>query len=231
MDEKRDRELHAANRLDAFVDAAFAFAVTLLVIATASPPANLEDLRDAIGRIPASAFAFALISLFWFGHKAFGRLTCERDTVIQLLSLAIVFTVLVYVYPLRLLTGSFFFWMSGGRLPGNGIIANFADLQQLYVVYGAGFALLATLYAALFRHGVRNAERLGIAGKAVEDARDFAAIWIILVLVGVASALLAAVGPLLAAPWLPGFTYGAIPLLIWSRALLRRRARGRRPLA
>lgn len=231
MDDKRDRELHAGARLDAFVDAAFAFAVTLLVIASASPPANLDDLRTAVGQIPASAFAFALISLFWFGHKAFGRLTCKRDAQIQLLSLAIVFTVLVYVYPLRLLTGSFFFWMSGGRLPGNGIINSFADLQQLYIYYGAGFAILAALYAALFFHGVRHAERLEMAPEALDDARDFAAIWLILVLVGVSSALLAALGPLLAAPWLPGFTYGAIPVLIWSRALLKRLLRRRQAKA
>lgn len=227
MDDDRERALHAGNRLDAFVDAAFAFAVTLLVIATAAPPANLSDLRDAIGRIPASAFAFALISLFWFGHKAFGRLTCKRDAGVQLISLAIVFTVLVYVYPLRLLTGSFFYWMSGGRLPGNGIIRSFGDLQQLYVVYGVGFAILAGLYAALFAHGVRNAEALAIEGKDLDDARDFAQIWLILLSVGVASALLAGFGPMLAAPWLPGFSYGAIPLLIWLKFTLKRRRQAR----
>lgn len=230
-EDHRERLLHANNRIDAFVDAAFAFAVTLLVIATASPPANLGDLRDAIGRVPASAFAFALISLFWFGHRAFCRLTRKRDTPIQLLSLAIVFTVLVYVYPLRLLTGSFFFWMSGGRLPGNGIIQSYGDLMQLYVYYGMGFALLAGLYAALFAYGVRRAVQLDIEGADLDDAKDHAAIWLILVGVGIGSALLAAFGPMLAAPWLPGFAYGAIPILIWGRFALKARKAARLPKA
>jgi hypothetical protein len=227
-----DVECHhqAANRLDAFVDAAFAFAVTLLVIATAAPPVDLRDLWQALGRIPASAFAFALIALFWFGHKAFGRLTRKRDATTQWLSLAIVFTVLIYVYPLRLLTGSMFHWMSGGRLPGAGIITSVDDLAQLYILYGVGFAVLAGLYAALFGHGVRKAIPLRIEGEDLEDARSFTAIWLILAGVGVASALLASWGGLMrAAPWLPGFAYSTIPALIYGRTgvlkLLSRRRR------
>lgn len=228
MTEETDRERHAGNRLDAFVDAAFAFAVTLLVIATAEPPRNLPDLWAAMGRIPASAAAFALIALFWVGHKAFGRLALRRDAITQLISLAIVFTVLAYVYPLRLLTEAAFFWMSGGRLPGQGMIKSWGDLQTLYVVYGIGFAGLAGLYAALFGHAVRKAAAFRLRGAALEEMRDFAAIWLILLGAGVLSALFAAVGPLRQAPWLPGFTYCAIPLAIGLRSWLKQRA-NRRP--
>jgi uncharacterized membrane protein len=226
MSEISEREVHSAGRLDAFVDAAFAFSVTLLIIATAQPPVNLDDLRAALGRIPASAFAFMLIMVFWIGHRAFGKLTARRDFTVTVLSLAIVFTVLVYVYPLRLLTESALYWMSGGRLPGVGIVSSFEELGELYVVYGAGFALLAGLYAALFGHGARRAAQLGIVGKSLDEARSFTAIWVILVIVGATSALLAAFGPLRAAPWLPGFTYGAIPILItvWSTTFGRKRA-------
>jgi uncharacterized membrane protein len=222
----------AANRLDSFVDAAFAFAVTLLVIASAAPPVNLDDLGEAVGRIPSSACAFALIALFWFGHKAFGRLTRKRDVGVQLISLAIVFTVLVYVYPLRLLTQSFFFWVSGGRLPGHGIINSFESLGMLYVVYGVGFAVLAGLYAALFGHGVRSAAALEIEGQELQDARDFTAIWLILMSMGLLSALLASWGGLMrAAPWLPGFAYSAIPVLIYGRMGLQRLKARRLPPA
>lgn len=217
------RDAHAANRLDAFVDAAFAFAVSLLVIATAAPPVNLHDLWTALGRIPASAGAFALISLFWFGHRAFGKLTLKRDPTTQYISLAIVFTVLIYVYPLRLLTETAFFWMSGGRLPGEGIVRTLSDLQQLFAAYGFGFAGLAALYAVLFGHGVRKAGALGITGEALDDARDHAAVWLILTVTGLLSALIAVFGPMQAAPYLPGFAYWTIPLSIWGRSLLKKR--------
>lgn len=216
-------ETHAANRLDAFVDAAFAFAVSLLVIATAAPPADLDDLWQALGRIPASAGAFALIAVFWFGHRAFGKLTRKRDGVTQYVSLAIVFTVLNYVYPLRLLTETGFYWMSGGRLPGRGVIQSLGDLQQLFTIYGLGFALLAGFYALLFRHAVRKAEALDLTPQALDDARDHAAIWIILAVSGLLSALLASVGPMSVLPGLPGFAYWAIPLAIWGRFWLKAR--------
>ena len=55
--------------------------------------------------------------LFWQAHKVFARLTPRRDGVTLLLSLAVVFTVLVYVFPLRLLMQSLFYWISLGRCP------------------------------------------------------------------------------------------------------------------
>jgi hypothetical protein len=217
---EKEREAHAAHRLDAFVDAAFALAVSLLVVATADPPLNLADLTYAIGRVPASAVAFAMIAVFWMGHRAFGRLTPRRDWLIQLLSLAIVFMVLVYVYPLRLLSEAAFFWISGGRLPGEGMIGSYADLGRLYVVYGLGFALLASLYAALFAYGVRKAKAFGITGKGLEEAREYAAIWLILLGSGLLSAGLAGTPLLRSAPWLPGFAYWLIPIGIWARSVL-----------
>ena len=46
--------LAEANRLDAFVDAAFAFAVSLLIIAGGEPLRSFEDLLHALMRIPPS---------------------------------------------------------------------------------------------------------------------------------------------------------------------------------
>ena len=40
------------NRLDAFVDAAFAFAVTLLVISADKVPDSIEALRIALKAVP-----------------------------------------------------------------------------------------------------------------------------------------------------------------------------------
>ena len=56
------------TRLEAFVDAAFAFAVTLLVIAGDSIPSSIAELQAAIKQIPAYAASFALIMRFWLSH-------------------------------------------------------------------------------------------------------------------------------------------------------------------
>jgi uncharacterized membrane protein len=199
------------KRLDQFVDAAFGFAVTLLVILGAQPE-TLDDLRQGLLNIPASAAAFVLIVLFWQAHKVFARVTPSRDTMSTLISLAIVFTVLVYVFPLKLLTQGLFWWMSGGRLPGKELIDSVGDLFTLYQIYGAGFAVLSGLYAWLFARS-RN---LAPTPELVEDARSWRDAWTICAAAGVISAALALL-PLHAAPWLPPTTYSFIPLFIWLR--------------
>jgi len=222
------RDTEAAKRLDAFVDAAFAFAVTLLVIAGAEGATSLAALSVAIGRIPASLGAFVLIVMFWMAYRDFGRLAPRRDMAATLNGLAIVFVVLVYVFPLRMLVESGFVWISQGRLPGVTIIHTLDDLRLLFRIYGLGFALLAGLFVALFAHAARAPGRLGVTPSDVALAASSAQIWTIITASGLLSALLTFV-PLTMAPWLPGVAYWAIPAAIGLRAWWI--GRGRRRIA
>lgn len=188
--------------------------MTLLLITGSAPPESLDDLRAALPNLPASAAAFVLIVLFWSAHRAYGRLAPVRDGLSVLLSLAIVFTVLVYVLPLRFLMQSMFGWITGGWLPGRDVIGGFDDLATLYQIYGAGFALLTTLYAILFARCLKAAS--SPADRA--DARSWRDSWIICAATGVVSVLLALL-PLQPAPWLPPTTYCLIPLAIWLREM------------
>lgn len=58
-----DRNGGSAFRLDAFVDATFAFVVTLLVISVGDLPASLDALRTALWRVPAFAGSLVLIAM------------------------------------------------------------------------------------------------------------------------------------------------------------------------
>jgi len=215
-------DAESRKRLDQFVDAAFGFAVTLLVISGADAPQTLADLQRALLNIPACAAAFVLLVMFWRAHKVFARLTPNRDRWTLLLSLAIVFTVLVYVYPLRLLMQSMFYWISGGRLPGEELITGFDALATLYQIYGVGFAVLSALYAALFARTMRLTQ----AAQELDDARSWRDAWIVCASSGVLSGLLALL-PLYQAPWLPPMAYPLIPLAIQLRE--RQVVRARRP--
>lgn len=215
-DPEHDPEREAGKRLDAFVDAAFAFAVTLLIIAGAEPVASIDALWRALGRIPASMGAFALIAMFWLAYREYGRLVTRRDTLATLNALAIVFTVLVYVFPLRMLLESGFVWISGHRLPGAEIIRTLGDLSDLFRIYGAGFAILAGLFVALYQRALRHPDRLGVAPDSLEAIRLSRDIWSIAAIAGLVSAGLT-FGPMAAAPWLPGCAYWLIPLAIALR--------------
>jgi uncharacterized membrane protein len=213
-------------RLDAFVDASFAFAVTLLIIAGAEPLNDFGDLMRALGRIPAFAAGFGLVVMFWLAHRNFGRLAPIRDSWSATLSLAIVFMILIYVFPLRLLTEAGAAYFSHGRLPGMGLIRTFDQLRDVYTVYGLGFALLCWLYFLLYGHALKRGAVAGLAEDDRDEARESRAIWGVITLAGLFSALLAWVLPLRITPWAPGFAYWLIPLGLYFMNLFQRRRSG-----
>lgn len=213
------------QRLDAFVDAAFAFAVSLLIIAGGEPLRSFDDLLTALARIPAFAGGFALIIMFWLAHRTWSGLSPVRNGGTTLLSLAVVFAVLVFVFPLRLLIETATHFLSGGLLPGRGLISSFAELRWTYVIYGIGFAILSGLYVLLFRQARRGLDPTDTGRLA--DAVSWSRTWVLAMTTGLASSLVACTPLLASAPWLPGVTYQLIPLGIGLFALWDRlRARG-----
>lgn len=203
-----DNGSDADKRLDAFVDAAFAFAVTLLIIAGAEPLRSVGGLTEALRRIPAFAVGFAFVVMFWSAHRSYGSLTHGRGGAATLISLAIVFTILVYVFPLRLLTETGVGWLTGGLLPGRKVISRLSDLGAVFIASGLGFSVLAGLFAALNHVGRLYAAEQSAALKLCH-ARNA---WILCCVVGLISVGLAA-SPLLSfAPWSPGIAYWLIPI-------------------
>lgn len=215
----------AAQRVDAFVDASFAFSLTLLVIGGGSgPPRTLDELREALWGIPAFAAGFALLAFFWAAHREYGKLSPRRDAKAVVLSLAIVFTVLIYVYPLRLLMSSFAGWVSGGRGVSPNLVDSWDDLKTLYIIYGLGYGLLSVLYALLYAHGRRQAT--GLDPEQMRRVGEWVSVWRIIVAVALLSITVAALVPTRIAPWLPGMVYCLIPVSIAAmNALSKRRGK------
>jgi uncharacterized membrane protein len=172
-----------ATRLDNFTDAAFAFAVTLLVIGGTESPTSQAMLTGAVAEVPAFAIGFAIIIMFWFAHVRWRIFRGEGDWLSAVLSVLLVFLVLVYVQPLRAMARSFSTFLGGGGTPFRG------DLGDLFLIYGAGFVAMAAATAGLFLEVLRN-PALDRARRAA--ARGEMLIWLILVATGLVSILLAA---------------------------------------
>ena len=85
------------TRLEAFVDAAFAFALTMLVISIDEIPGNRAELVQALKGVPAFAASFAVLAMFWWDHNLWSRRFGLDDGWSVLLSLVYVFLALVYV--------------------------------------------------------------------------------------------------------------------------------------
>jgi uncharacterized membrane protein len=201
------------TRLETFCDAAFAFAVTMLVIAGGSPPASFRDLVEALKEVPAFAAGFASIASFWAGHRTWSRRYGLVDGASTLISLALVFVVLVYVYPLKMMFSTLFAWISGGWLPTTFQLDPDdpgGDLLGIFVVYGLGFAALTSLISLLNVRARRAADHLAL--NAYERLRTDEEIvsFCVLAATGLASALWAAVMPGDVAVF-AGFVYITLP--------------------
>lgn len=166
MHEDQARMAMVTGRVDAFVDAAFAFAVTLLVIAVGQPPTDVAGLVQALRGIPAFAAGFALLLMFWWTHLNWRRLYALRDGTSVLLSLLLVFLVLVYVYPTRMVFSSFFNWLSGGWLSQGMGLRNTAELTTVFVIYHLAWTTLGLVAFALYVHAWRRREALRLDAQA-----------------------------------------------------------------
>ncbi|HJV47687.1 MAG TPA: TMEM175 family protein [Geothrix sp.] len=160
----------ALHRVEAFSDAVFAFAVTLLVVSL-EVPRSAQELFHTLWGFPAFGICFAFLVLIWFDHHTFFKRYPLTDTGTLVLNMVLLFVVLLYVYPMKFL---FTLLVNGVLLKQSvGAVNSVAETKTLMVVYGLGFL---TVYAVLFlmhlhawrqREALRlsPSERLELAGR------------------------------------------------------------------
>ena len=222
----------APTRLEAFVDAAFAFAVTLLIISVGTMPDSIDGLLAALRGVPAFAASFAILAWVWRGHANWSLRFGLDDALSSALALVLVFLVLVFVYPLRMLFASAFHALSGGALPAGVAVRDLSDLQWLYWVYAGAFGLLGGVLLLLYVHAWRQREHLELDHEERVRTRVLIASWAWVPAVALLSALLAGMLPLSDRPsfvyGLPGMSYCLLglqwPVLVAYERRLRARA-------
>ena len=202
----------AVTRLETFVDAAFAFAVTLLIVSFESVPGSFPELVEAMRRVPAFLCGFAMLATFWAAHNRFSRRYGLEDGPVVMLSLALVAVVLVYIFPLRILMAGMMAFFTGGWAPGELDIRTMDDLRAVYFIYGAGFLAMNGLFVGLNHHALRRAAQLRLDAGERESTRTERNSYLILGASALLSILLAGVLPM-SSEWhkaAPGLAYGTL---------------------
>lgn len=213
------------TRLDTFVDAAFAFAVTLLVISVDEVPDSYGEFMQALAQVPAFLACFVVLMLFWWGHHNWSRKFGLHETLSTLLTLTLVALVLIYVYPLRLIFGAFFSNASGGALP-SGLSLTLGEVADMFVVFGIGFSALSGVLVALYLRADACRDRLQLNARERYFARSEAVAWSILAVTGIVSTLAALLLPPRLGP-LAGFVYWSLLVSMPLQAHLAKRGRRR----
>jgi uncharacterized membrane protein len=199
------------TRLETFIDAAFAFAVTMLVISVGNIPNNYGEFILALKGVPSFAASFASITLFWVGHRKWSRFYGLEDMGTILISLSLIFVMLVYVYPLKLLFSSLFTWISNGWFPSEFILHFQFELINLFIIYGIGFAVMSALMAVLYLRAKSARKLLNLNTLEIGITNLEIASWMTLSITGLISALFAWIMPSKIAVF-AGFVYTTLPL-------------------
>ena len=214
------------TRLEGFVDATFAFAITVLIIAGQQVPNDIDALLGASRDVPTFAASIAVLAIFWKGHWLWSRRFGIQDNVSIYISWAIIFTMLIYVYPLKMVFGAMFATLSGGELGQRIQVRTVLQARELFAVYALGFTaialeiLLLNLRAWYLRAPLQLNEREKLMTRAAVEG------WGIPVSIGLVSLLFAMFLPPRYFGW-SGWIYFSMTLLVplhrrWMRRRLAR---------
>ena len=219
------------TRIETFTDAAFAFALTLLVI-SGDPPTTTADLKQALKDVPAFVSSAILLMVFWYSHNDWSRRFGLDDMRTVILSSALVLSVMVYVYPLRFVARGFFLFIALlTGLPVSSLIGpdgqptraaeSVAEVNEYFIIYGIGYVVISAIMVLLYRHALSQREELSLNEFETVTTQGDVGAWLIMCLVGVLSVIVAAANPFIGAP---GFVYMLLSFVmpVWGARVRRR---------
>ena len=190
---------HEVSRIEGFSDAAFAFALTLLVVSL-EVPKSYEELIRVMRGFPSFACCFGLLVWIWYEHNVFFRRYGLQDGWTVVMNGALLFVTLFYVYPLKFMFDSMFGEL--GSVPGL-VRMGLPEMARASAIYALGFVVLFVVFALLYRHAYNKREALGLTPREVVDVKIFAGHHLVSVGVGLVALAIATLAPVEMSPLSP----------------------------
>lgn len=179
------------TRIETFVDAAFAFAFTMLVISIDEIPNTVPQLLSLSQDIPAFLVSATIIGSIWVAHTVWSRTFGLQDQVTLYLSLGLVMLVLIFVYPIKLMVQLSIGFLSGGSLEQNLQILALADVINLMIYFGLGLMALCFILIALYQNSLRQREQLVLSEYEVAFCKLACLSWVVVAATALASSVAA----------------------------------------
>jgi hypothetical protein len=213
------------TRLETFIDAAFAFAVTMMVIATERVPDDIDALLAAFKNVPAFVASVFVLGIFWRGHWLWSRRYGLEDGVSSFISWALLVTILIYIYPLKALFGSMFYQLSDGQLGHVLGVRTETQSRSLFAIYALGFTAIAIEIVLLHWRAWQLREPLRLNTRERSLTRADVAGWSMPMTIGIIAFVLALTLPAQHISW-SGWIYFSMAILVpIHKRFLRRRIR------
>ncbi|AMY12735.1 hypothetical protein LuPra_06017 [Luteitalea pratensis] len=195
------------TRIEAFSDAVFGFALTLLVVSL-EVPRTYDDMMGTVRALPAFAASFAILLLIWQEHHNFFRRYGIHDGVTIWMNGLLLFVVLFYVFPLKFLM-TMLVGPHGVMFGGRPEAVTGEQMPSLMSMYGIGFVAVFLLLAALHWRARRFLRVESDGSVDLQQLDVHLGACLVYVVIGLSSVALARV-PAIWAPAAAGFTYALI---------------------
>lgn len=202
------------TRIEVFVDAAFAFAVTMLVISIDQIPNNVSELIEVSKSIPAFASSVAVLMWIWSTHSVWSRRFGLEDNTTVVISVVLIILILVFIYPLKILATGFYSWLTGGYLPAQFYMTSFDDLRIMFLYFAIGFSSIFLLFIWMTKHALNNSEALKLTPFEIYEQQTYVYIRWGLVAIGMLASVVPFMLPESSVP-LAGFAYSLIGLMYY----------------
>ncbi|MBA2250675.1 MAG: DUF1211 domain-containing protein [Chitinophagaceae bacterium] len=184
---------HEIRRIEAFSDAVFGFAVTLLIVSL-EVPKSFDELTITMRGFAAFGISFIVLMMIWFEQNIFFRRYGLDDIRTIALNCILIFLVLFYVYPLKFL----FTLMFSEQIYGAGhspFIIKTQDVRKLMMIYGAGYMLIYILFFFMYLHALAKKNILQLTAIEIFETRSQLFKYVILVCIGGVSLIFAQLLP------------------------------------
>lgn len=209
------RTLRGENmtRIETFVDAAFAFSFTMLVISIDEIPRSAAELLELSQDIPAFVLSAVIIGSIWLAHSIWSRTFGLQDRLTVYLSLALVMLVLIFIYPIKLMCQLTIRYLSGGALgtPLSPMDGN--DISSLIIYFAIGLMALSLIIISLYQNALHHKDELVLSGYEIYFCNRMSLAWIVVLVTAVLSVVVVALGSEDMLPW-GGLIYFSLPATI-----------------
>lgn len=208
------------TRIEVFVDAAFAFAITMLVISFDAIPTSHEEMMLAIRSIPAFILAVIQLVWIWYTHNKWSKRYGLDTALTVVLSAALLSVVLIYIYPMRIMAQGFFAWISNDYLIVNFKLNSMDDLADMFVFLGIGWLALCLVFVLMYRYAGSLKKELRLNDFEIHETKTLGYMWMGAAGIGVLCIILAMTLP---RPYVPFSGFAFSLLGIWFPYLRSRR--------
>ncbi|MDP9187322.1 MAG: TMEM175 family protein [Verrucomicrobiota bacterium] len=202
------------TRLETFIDAAFAFAISMLVIAAQQIPDNIQALLAAFKNVPTFVCCIAVLGIYWRGHWLWSRRYGLEDGVSILISWALIVTILIFIYPLKAIFGAMWNFLTNGQVGQPfSLHTTEAQARTIFAVYALGLIAISAEILLLYLRAWQLREPLRLNARERLMTRGELTGWSIPVSLGLVSLLFSFTLPIEQIAWC-GWVYFLMAIMV-----------------